>query len=180
MEAYSILTLHHLLDYKNLMFLNDAKMHQKFVSLIFSCTVNYYFLEMYHNTIDGDDWTLSLSWFSTILKWMSSRVKYYDKQLASSQQLLYCCCWPCVNEWAAAAFTGVGAQELYIAMCCELYQNAIITPFFSTCRINGSQFRRAEVYINLGLENHWPEINAQTSEIGHSRKVLYFFSFFLP
>ena len=64
-------------------------------------------------------------------------------------------------------------------LCCELYQNAIITPFFSTsCTINGSQFRRAEVYINLGLENHWPEINAQTSEIGHSWKVLYFFSFF--
>ena len=127
--------------------------------------------------------TLSLSWFSTILKWMSLRVKYYDKQqLASSQQLLYCCCWPCVNEWAAAAaFTGVGAQELYIAMCCELYQNAIITPFFSTScsTINGSQFRRAEVYINLGLENHWPEINAQTSEIGHSWKVLYFFPSFI-
>ena len=133
--------------------------------------------------------TLSLSWFSTILKWMSLRVKYYDKQqLASSQQLLYCCCWPCVNEWAGqwaaiAVILCVGAHSstVYIAMCCVVNCTKMLLShhFFSTsCTINGSQFRRAEVYINLGLENHWPEINAQTSEIGHSWKVLYFFSFF--
>ena len=132
--------------------------------------------------------TLSLSWFSTILKWMSLRVKYYDKQqLASSQQLLYCCCWPWMG-WAVGCYCSYTTMcwcslkyciYCYV-LCCELYQNAIITPFFSTsCTINGSQFRRAEVYINLGLENHWPEINAQTSEIGHSWKVLYFFPSFI-
>ena len=54
-----------------------------------------------------------------------------------------------MNELAAARTVVIVELEE------GLYQNAIITPFFSTsCTINGSQFRRAEVYINLGLENH--------------------------
>ena len=37
---------------------------------------------------------------------------------------VYCCCWPCVNEWAAARTVVIVELEE------GLYQNAIITPFF--------------------------------------------------
>ena len=140
-------------------------------------------------TIDGDDPVSQLVLNNPEMNEFESEIL---RQATTSKQsaalvllLLAMCEW---MGWAVGcycSYTMCWCSLKYCiycyVLCCELYQNAIITPFFSTScsTINGSQFRRAEVYINLGLENHWPEINAQTSEIGHSWKVLYFFPSFI-